>query len=152
MNIFTGAIQLITKLGWRKSVYLTRGEKKEFSVHLYDMPCSQCGTKIRIAGITIEEALNRAFNTIAPPFPISTGKSLGELDLKEEYTKAQKHYAPLFEAKMLLATLDYSIQVDDTNEEEGFLYSCYVNLNEWNDRQNSQDDILKLLNQAKEKK
>ncbi len=154
--IIDGAIKLITKHNWRKSVYTTivkdAPRKDKILYHTSDMPCFMCGTKMPITGITVEDALLKAFNALSPPcWKAGDGLTFGKVCENKELLRKtlQDHERAYFETKCLIARMDSTIHVREVDVKDGFLHPLYIDLAEWNDRKDqTKENVLHILGLA----
>lgn len=107
--------------------------------------------------VTVTDALLYGFAKVCPPLFTAGKKPDGSLitfgDVTSDKDELRKvlfnHDMPLYGAKCLIARAEDSILVTDVNQNEGFLFPYYVNLQEWNDRKDQcKENIYKTLLKA----
>jgi hypothetical protein len=150
-KIIQRALELLKKSGWRKSIY--RVDKNYYS---HTVPCVTCNTLLTIQGITVCDAMYSGFNyylqaEFAKSQRNSPLQTFGDLcqDKDKLHSNAIACEQPLYEAKCLIARMDDTIRVKDVSEDRAFLYPTYVDLLEWNDRQDqTEKHIVQTLELA----
>lgn len=153
--LLNSAAVLLAKEGWRKGVYTTvcKENKNKILYHRDSLPCPTCDKHSPIIGLTIVDALAKAFKAGGRPFPIHKGKIWRDIISKEGLAVMRQdcsdHEYPLFEAKCLMARVDTTIKVMDVSKEPAYLYPLFVNLMEWNDRKDqTKENIIRVLKLA----
>jgi hypothetical protein len=148
--IIQGTLELLAHHNWRQSIYTTVDTKGKATYHMHDLPCTMCGTRLPLVGLTVQDALLQAFNAYNPPLMQSdTVKDLlhlvkrdgsvltfGDMCSDKELLRKllSDHDRVLFETKCLIARMDSSIRIREFDTKDGFLYPLYIDIPEWNDR------------------
>ncbi len=158
-NIIHRALELLAHHNWRQSIYTTADVKGKLTHHMHDLPCTMCGTRLPLVGLTVQDALLKAFNAYNPPFMKSAGAvkrsgavlTFGDLCADKEllHTLLADHDRVLFETKCLIARIDASIKIREVDVKDGFLYPLYIDISEWNDRKDqTKEHVIHILELA----
>jgi hypothetical protein len=138
-NIIQRVLELLAHHNWRQSLYATtttNNGRKVIEYHTHDLPCTMCGTKLPLVGLTVQDALLKAFNAYGSPIRKSDKvKTFGDMCADKELRKLLLDQdKAFFETKCLIARMDSSIRIKEVDTKDGFLYPLYIDISEWNDR------------------
>jgi len=150
-NIIQRTLELLAHHNWRQSIYTTIDAKGKTTCHMHDLPCTMCGTKLPLIGLTVQDALLKAFNAYSSPIRKSDKvKTFGDMCADKELRKLLLDQdKAFFETKCLIARMDSSIRIKEVDTKDGFLYPLYIDISEWNDRRGqTKEHVMHILELA----